>query len=87
MKQLWPGGPVYTDDPSFKITTDSVLLAHFSSGNIFARCADLGCGGGLLSVLLHHPSAASGASHLSLPVYICVRKYTIDAISTSWISQ
>ena len=53
MKQLWPGGPVYTDDPSFKITTDSVLLAHFASGNIFARCADLGCGGGLLSVLLH----------------------------------
>ena len=54
MKQLWPQGPVYVDDPVFKITTDSVLLAHFaaSAGN-FARCMDLGCGGGLLSVLLH----------------------------------
>lgn len=54
MKQLWPGGPQYEDDPAFKITTDSVLLSHFASGNIFSRCADLGCGGGLLTVLLHH---------------------------------
>ena len=53
MKQLWPGGPYYTDDPAFKITTDSVLLADFAAGDIFARCADLGCGGGLLTVLLH----------------------------------
>lgn len=56
MKQLWPRGPVYTDDPAFKITTDSVLLADFAAaGNaVPARCMDLGCGGGLLSVLLHH---------------------------------
>ena len=54
MKQLWPGGPLYGDDPAFKITTDSVLLASFASGSIFSRCADIGCGGGLLSVLLHH---------------------------------
>lgn len=53
MKQLWTGGPFYTDDPAFKITTDSVLLADFAGSRIFARCADLGCGGGLLSVLLH----------------------------------
>ena len=53
MKRLWPGGPIYTDDPAFKITTDSVLLAHFAGGNTFSRCMDIGCGGGLLSVLLH----------------------------------
>ncbi len=53
MNELWPGGPVYWDDPAFKITTDSVLLADFASGNIFSRCADLGCGGGLLTVLLY----------------------------------
>ena len=45
MKQLWPGGPLYEDDPAFKISTDSVLLASFAAGNIFARCADIGCGG------------------------------------------
>ena len=54
MDQLWAGGPFYTNDPSFKITTDSVLLADFSGGEIISRCMDLGCGGGLLSVLLHH---------------------------------
>ncbi|MCD8088027.1 MAG: methyltransferase [Oscillospiraceae bacterium] len=54
MKQLWSGGPVYTDDPAFKITTDSVLLANFAGGVDFTRCMDMGCGGGLLSVLLHH---------------------------------
>lgn len=53
MKQLWPGGPIYADDPAFKISTDSVLLASFASGNIFSRCMDLGCGGGLLTVLMH----------------------------------
>ena len=60
MKQLWPGGPSYTDDPAFKITTDSVLLASFASGGIFARCADLGCGGGILTVLLHHACPEAG---------------------------
>ncbi len=54
MKRLWSQGPVYADDPAFKITTDSVLLAAFAGeGKPFRRCMDLGCGGGLLSVLLH----------------------------------
>lgn len=59
MKQLWPGGPSYTNDPAFKITTDSVLLANFASGGIFAKCLDMGCGGGLLSVLLHDACPAA----------------------------
>ena len=54
MKLLWPGGPSYSDDPAFKITTDSVLLAHFTAGaGEFSRAMDIGCGGGLLSVLIH----------------------------------
>ncbi len=53
MRTLWPQGPVYMDDPVFKITTDSVLLAHFAGNGAFRRCMDMGCGGGLLSVLLH----------------------------------
>lgn len=54
MKQLWTGGPLYTDDPAFKISTDSVLLADFAGSDIFARCMDLGCGGGLITVLMHY---------------------------------
>lgn len=53
MNQLWAGGPSYRDDPAFKITTDSVLLADFAGGDIFASCMDMGCGGGLISVLMH----------------------------------
>lgn len=59
MKQLWPGGPYYGEDPAFKITTDSVLLASFASGGIFSKCMDLGCGGGLLTVLLHDSCPAA----------------------------
>ena len=48
MVKLWPGGPRYVDDPAFKITTDSVLLADFALGRAFDRCMDLGCGGGVM---------------------------------------
>lgn len=66
MNQLWTGGPLYADDPAFKITTDSVLLADFAGGDIFARCFDLGCGGGLISVLLNDgcPEAVFDAADL-----------------------
>ena len=66
MNRLWTGGPLYADDPAFKITTDSVLLADFAGGDIFARCFDLGCGGGLITVLLHDgcPEAVFDAADL-----------------------
>ena len=54
MRQLWPGGPVYKDETVFRITTDSVLLAHFAARRESVELAmDIGCGGGLLGVLLH----------------------------------
>ena len=66
MNQLWTGGPMYRDDPAFKITTDSVLLADFAGGDIFARCMDLGCGGGLITVLMHEecPDAVFDAADI-----------------------
>ena len=66
MNQLWTGGPMYRDDPAFKITTDSVLLADFAGGDIFARCMDLGCGGGLITVLMHEecPEAVFDAADI-----------------------
>lgn len=86
MKQLWPGGPSYTDDPAFKITTDSVLLADFASGDIFARCMDLGCGGGLLSVLLHAscPEAVFDSADIRPEaVSICRENYAANKIRGS----
>jgi tRNA1(Val) A37 N6-methylase TrmN6 len=83
MKQLWPGGPAYADDPAFKITTDSVLLAHFAGGNPFARCMDLGCGGGLLSVLLHEacPQAQFDSADIRPEaVTVCQENYKANHI-------
>ncbi len=85
MKLLWPQGPVYADDPVFKITTDSVLLAHFAGGGRpFRRCMDLGCGGGLISVLLHEqePDAAFDSVDIrSDAVQLCLKNYDANGIT------
>ena len=85
MKRLWPDGPVYADDAVFKITTDSVLLAHFAAGSgDFARCMDLGCGGGLLSVLLHakYPGAAFDSADIRPDaVRACQANYDANGIA------
>ena len=83
MKQLWTGGPMYADDPAFKITTDSVLLAHFAGEHSFTRCMDLGCGGGLLTVLLHAacPQAAFSAADIRPEATeVCRRNYEANRI-------
>lgn len=48
---LWNGGPVFAPG-DFRISTDSVLLADFAAPRNESACMDLGCGSGLLCVLL-----------------------------------
>lgn len=48
--ELWRGGPVFAAG-EFGISTDSVLLADFAPHKA-GLCMDLGCGSGLLGVLL-----------------------------------
>ena len=58
--ELWPGGPRFLRDAGgFPLSTDSVLLAHFAAPRQARRIIDLGCGAGVLTVLLHraHPAA------------------------------
>lgn len=50
--ELWPGGPVYGQDPAAPLGTDSVLLADFVPLRGAKRGIDLGCGSGILSLLL-----------------------------------
>ena len=51
--ELWPGGPRFQQAPgAFRLGTDSVLLAHFSNVSRAKRILDLGCGAGVLTVLL-----------------------------------
>ena len=49
--ELWPGGPVFRQAAQAPLGTDSVLLADFAAGK-GARGIDLGCGSGILSLLL-----------------------------------
>ena len=58
--ELWPGGPRFLRDAGgFPLSTDSVLLAHFAAARQPRRIMDLGCGAGVLTVLLcrAYPSA------------------------------
>lgn len=50
---LWPGTRFFSGGGAFPLGTDSVLLADFARGSgRIRRLADLGCGGGVLTVLL-----------------------------------
>lgn len=65
--ELWPGGPKFQqNNDAFPLSTDSVLLAHFAAGVRAKRILDLGCGAGVLTVLLRvsHPAAETGGVEL-----------------------
>ncbi len=52
---LWPDGPRFLrSGAGFALGTDSVLLADFAADRRVRRFADLGCGAGVLTVLLLH---------------------------------
>lgn len=51
--ELWPGGPKFRQArDAFPLGTDSVLLADFVNAAHAKRALDLGCGAGVLTVLL-----------------------------------
>lgn len=51
--ELWPGGPRFLQSAdTFPLGTDSVLLADFANASRARRILDLGCGAGVLTVLL-----------------------------------
>ena len=51
-QELWPGGPVFAQAEHFPLGTDSVLLAAFTNVRGMKEGIDLGCGSGVLSLLL-----------------------------------
>lgn len=51
-EELWPGGPRFYQSAHFRLSTDSVLLADFAGKPGALRGVDLGCGSGILSLLL-----------------------------------
>ena len=49
---LWPDGPLFRQAEHFRLSTDSVLLADFIRPEAARRGVDLGCGSGILALLL-----------------------------------
>lgn len=56
IKELWPGGPPFKEEKGvFPVGMDSVLLADFANRTQLRkknRAIDLGCGSGIVSILL-----------------------------------
>lgn len=53
--ELWPGGPRFLQrEDSFRLSTDSVLLHSFTAPIRARKILDIGCGAGVLTVLLSH---------------------------------
>lgn len=50
--RLWEDGPFFAQSEHFKLGTDSVLLADFVKASSFKNGIDLGCGSGILPLLL-----------------------------------
>lgn len=69
MSQLWPGGIEYEGGSAFPVTTDSVLLADFARVKPRERVLELGCGAGLISLLIlwRCPTARVTAVELDAP--------------------
>ena len=51
-QRLWPDGPVFRQAAHFRLSTDSILLADFIRPGQAERGIDLGCGSGILALLL-----------------------------------
>lgn len=54
-RELWPGGPLYEGEG---VQTDALALADFAGAARAVQAADLGCGSGILMLLMaeKHPS-------------------------------
>ena len=58
IEALWEGGPQFIQSEHFKLGTDSVLLADFVNTASRKRGIDLGCGSGILPLLLMQRSSS-----------------------------
>lgn len=64
--ELWSGGPVFAQAAHALLCTDSILLADFVRPERAARGVDLGCGSGILALLLLHRARALRMTGLEL---------------------
>ena len=83
---LWPGGPRFArSGAGFALGTDSVLLADFAADRRVRRFADLGCGAGVLTVLLLHAlpqAAAVGVELQPDAAQLCRDNLTVNGLDS-----
>lgn len=79
--ELWPGGPRFLQDSeAFPLCTDSVLLADFANPIRAKRILDLGCGAGVLTVLLADKAPTANVCGIDiLPESIAVCRKNMTA--------
>jgi len=63
---LWPEGPVFCASRHFPLSTDSILLADFARARRGETGIDLGCGAGILTLLLLHRQEGLAMTGLEL---------------------
>ena len=82
---LWPGTRFLPASAGFPLGTDSVLLADFARGSgRIRRVADLGCGAGVLTVLLLQKFPASTAFGIEIQpeaAEACRENLALNALS------
>ena len=87
--ELWASGPRFLRSrDGFPLSTDSVLLAHFAAGLRAGRIFDLGCGAGVLCVLLRlsHPAAEVGGIEIQpAAAALCRENLTANGFSPEGI--
>lgn len=52
INEFWPGGPAFYSGRGFSIGTDAVLLYDFAKSIRGTKLCDLGCGSGVIGILL-----------------------------------
>ncbi len=78
--ELWKNGPQFEQSEHFRLGTDSVLLADFVDIGARRRGIDLGCGSGILPLLLLTKSAALHMTGLEInPKAACVARENMAA--------
>lgn len=87
--ELWPGGPRFRqEEGSFRLSTDSVMLADFVSSVRARKIIDLGCGAGVLTVLLNvsHPLAEiTGIEIQENAAVLCRDNLAVNGFSSNQI--
>jgi tRNA1Val (adenine37-N6)-methyltransferase len=64
--EFWPGGPVFLHGEGFSIGTDAVMLYGFSKDIKCKNICDLGCGSGVIGILLAYENSAASVTGIEI---------------------